>query len=68
MRQILSAETIEKVEKLANELEAINHWDTTYRRHRRPEWYQRVAFASRQKRRRDIITQMLTALRQGTKG
>jgi hypothetical protein len=68
MRQILTAETIEKVEKLACELLAINHWDTVYRRQRRPERYQRVAFVSRQKRRGEIIAQMLTALRQGKKG
>ena len=64
----VSAETIEKVEKLASELRAINHWDAEYRRHRRRECYEKVAFVSRQKRRSEVITQMLTALLRGTKG
>jgi hypothetical protein len=62
------AETIEKVEKLACELRAINHWDAEYRRHRRRDRYEKVAFVSRQTRRSEVITQMLTALLQVAKG
>ena len=59
MRQILSDQTIEKVEVLVSELRAINHWDTEYWRYRCPKWYETVAFVSRQKRRREIIRQLL---------
>jgi hypothetical protein len=59
MRQILRDETIEKVDKLVSELRAINYWDTEYWRHRCPEWYETVAFLSRQKRRSENIRQLL---------
>jgi|GEM_PF-5227947 len=59
MRQILNEETIQKLETLAGELRAISHWDTAYWRSRRPEWYEIIAFVSRQKRRGEIIVQLL---------
>jgi hypothetical protein len=68
MRQILSEETIGKVEKLVSELRAISHWDTEYWRHRCPEWYETVAFVSRQKRRSEIIRELLSASRHGSEG
>jgi hypothetical protein len=60
---ILSDETIGKVEKLACELRAISHWDSEYWRHDCPEWYETVAFVSRQKRRSEIIRQLLRVSR-----
>jgi hypothetical protein len=62
MRQILNEETIQKLESLAGELRAISHWDTAYWRRRRPEWYETIAFVSRQKRRGEIILQLLGSL------
>jgi hypothetical protein len=59
MRQIRNEETIQKLETLAGELRAISHWDTAYWRSRRPEWYETIAFVSRQKRRGEIILQLL---------
>jgi hypothetical protein len=59
MRQIPNEETIQKLETLAGELRAISHWDTAYWRSRRPEWYETIAFVSRQKRRGEIILQLL---------
>ena len=59
MRQILNEETIQNLETLAGELRAISHWDTAYWRSRRPECYETIAFVSRQKRRGEIIVQLL---------
>jgi hypothetical protein len=63
MRQIPGDETIEKVDKLVSELRAISHWDSEYWRHRCPEWYETVAYVSRQKRRSEIMRQLLRASR-----
>jgi hypothetical protein len=54
----LSDGTVEQVERLVSELRAINHWDTEYRKRHRPERYETVAFASRQKRRKQIMLQL----------
>lgn len=58
VRRIVSDGAIEQVEKLVSELRAISHWDAEYKRHRCPEWYETVAYASRQKRRSEIIRQL----------
>jgi DNA-binding GntR family transcriptional regulator len=63
MAQILSDKTIEKVEKLVSELRAITHRDTEYWRNRCPKWHETVAFVSGQKRRSEIIRQLLRVSR-----
>ena len=64
MRQmVFSAVTFEQLEKLVNELRAISHWDDEYGRRIRPEWYETVARISRQKRRSEIIRQLLRLFR-----
>lgn len=59
VRQILSDETVEELERLVSELLAIRHWDMKYRRNRFPECYETVAFAARQERRSEIIRHLL---------
>lgn len=61
MQQTLGGETIEPVERLLSELRAIERWDTEYWRKSRPEWHEKGAFVSRQKRRGEIIRQLLCA-------
>jgi hypothetical protein len=58
---ILSYGIMEQSEELASELRAISHWDREYRRNQRPDWYETVAFVSRQKRRNEIIRDLLSA-------
>jgi hypothetical protein len=65
-RIVLRGETTEQVEKLASELRAISYWDTEYRRNLCPEWYETVAFASRQKRCSEIIRDLLRAAGRGS--
>jgi hypothetical protein len=67
VRRPVIDETLEQVEKLVIELQAISHWDAEYRRNRCPEWYETVAYASRRKRRSEIMRQLLrTSRRWGT--
>lgn len=63
MRKALSDETIKPVEPLLSELRAIERWDTEYWRKPRPEWHEKGAFVSRQKRRGEIIRQLLGGTR-----
>ena len=55
-----------EVEKLASELRAIDHWDTAYWRNRRPERYETLAFVARQKRRSEIMCDLLRATGHGS--
>ena len=63
---VLRDGTIEEVEKLASELRAIDHWDTAYWRNRRPERYETLALVARQKRRSEIIRDLLRATGHGS--
>jgi len=65
VQQTLGGETIEPVERLLSELRAIERWDAEYWRKPRPEWHEKGAFVSRQKRRGEIIRQLLGASCQG---
>lgn len=65
MRRILDIGISERLERLASELRAISHWDTQYWRKRRPERYETFAFVSRQKRRSEIIRDLLSATGHG---
>jgi hypothetical protein len=65
MRHLPSDEAIGEVEKLVSELRAIRHWDTEYWRQLRPEWHETVAFVARQKRRSEIIRDLLSAAGHG---
>jgi len=58
VRRIISDGAIEQVEKLVSELRAISHWDAECQRHRCLEWYETIAYVSRQKRRSEIIRQL----------
>lgn len=58
VRSIVSNGAIEQVENLVSKLRAISYWDAEYERHRCPEWYETVAYASRRKRRSEIIRQL----------
>jgi hypothetical protein len=51
--------TSEQADSLVNELLAIEHWDAYYIRHSTPEWYETVAYISRQRRRNNIVRQLL---------
>ena len=55
--------TSEQVEVLLNELRAIDHWDAKYEIHRRPKWDDTVAYISRQRRRGEILRQLLSLAR-----
>jgi hypothetical protein len=58
VRRVISHGAIEQVEKLVSELRAISHWDAECQRRRCLEWYETVAYVSRQKRRSEIIRQL----------
>ena len=65
VQKSLGDEAIEPVEQLLSELRAIERWDTEYWRKPRPEWHDKGAFVSRQKRRREIIRHLLSDIYQG---
>jgi len=44
---------------LLNELRAIAYWDGQYERQHNPPWHEIIAYISRQKRRGEIIRQLL---------
>jgi|CZKJ01.1.fsa_nt_gi hypothetical protein len=49
----------ESVERLLNEMRAIEYWDAAYCENQCHEPYEEMAFASRQKRRAEIIGQLM---------
>ena len=55
--------TSDQVEVLLDELRAIDHWDAKYETHRRPKWGDTVAYISRQRRRGEILRQLLPLAR-----
>lgn len=59
MQQKLTGETIEKVDKLVAELRAISHWDSQYWRKPCPQRYETIAHVSRQKRRTEILDELV---------
>ncbi len=59
MQQKLTAEKTEKVDKLVAELRAICHWDSQYWQHLCPRRYERIAHVSRQKRRAEILHELV---------
>lgn len=63
MRGIVSDGTIEQLGKLVSELRAISLWDAKYQRRRCPDWYETVAYVSRQKRRAEILDQLVALSR-----
>ena len=63
MRGIVSDGTIEQLGKLVSELRAISLWDAKYQRCRCPDWYETVAYVSRQKRRAEILDQLVALSR-----
>jgi hypothetical protein len=65
VQKSLGEGTIKPVERLLSELRAIERWDTEYWRKPRPEWHEKGAFVSRQKRRCEIIRHLLRDTHQG---
>lgn len=63
MLPTVTDEALEQVEKLVGELRAISHWDAEYRRHRRPKWYETIAYISRQRRRSEILDHLVALSR-----
>ena len=63
----LSDGAFEQIEKLVSELRAITYWDIEYQQHRCHEEYEHLAFVSRQRRRSEIIRQLLRISRWGTR-
>jgi hypothetical protein len=62
MRKPIQIElTNEQREALLNELRAIDHWDAKYEIHRRPKWDDTVAYVSRQRRRGEILRQLIAS-------
>lgn len=57
--RLLRKDVIGKIEPLAAEPEAIEWWDASYWRSNRPEVYETLALAARQKRRSEILDQLL---------
>lgn len=47
------------LDALVNELRAIDYWDDRYEPDREPEWGETVAYTSRQRRRGEIIREIL---------
>jgi DNA-binding GntR family transcriptional regulator len=62
LRIVLSDGAIEQVETLVSELRAIRAWDAQYWRNQSREWYETIAFVSRQRRRDEIIRRLLQIL------
>lgn len=56
---VASKEVMGKIELLVAELEAIEWWDAVYWRSKRPEVYETLALAARQKRRSEVLDQLL---------
>jgi len=56
------------LDALVNELRAIDYWDDRYERDGQPEWGERVAYISRQRRREEIVRKILrlVAVQPGT--
>jgi hypothetical protein len=66
MPQILTDDTANKIQILVNELLAITHWDGAFWRCQSPHNYEIVAYVSRQKRRAEIIRELLRFSREPT--
>ena len=54
-----NATTTDQADVLLNELRAIDHWDAQYEQHHGRKWADTIAYISRQKRRGEIIRQLL---------
>ena len=65
VQKTLGVETIKLVGNLSSELRASERWDAEYWREPHPEWYEKGAFVTRQKRRREIIRHLLRDTYQG---
>ncbi len=61
MLPTVTDEALEQVEKLVELREC--HWDAEYRRHRRPKWYETIAYISRQRRRSEILDHLVALSR-----
>jgi DNA-binding GntR family transcriptional regulator len=49
---------LDRVERLVEELKAIEKWDTAYWRDGRTEVHEKIAFLARRERRNEIIAQL----------
>jgi hypothetical protein len=55
----LGSDALNQVDRLVAELRAVEHWDADYWRKGDPEVYEIVAFVTRQKRRTEILSQLV---------
>jgi hypothetical protein len=64
---MLQDRAYQRAQSLRAELKAIELWDNAYWRSSQREWWETVAFESRQQRRSEIVAELVT-LGQGVKG
>jgi hypothetical protein len=62
MPSVLDNDQWSRVERLVQELRAIERWDVDYRRNRYPEAYEMLAFGARRRRRAEILSQLMTLI------
>jgi hypothetical protein len=59
MRSVLDNDGWDRVERFVEELRAIEHWNSDYWRNSDPKPYEMLAFLGREKRRDEILSQLL---------
>ena len=59
-----TSNTLDRVELLAAELKAIEHWDADYWRKAQPEIYETRGYTARRERRAEILSQLRCLIRQ----
>ena len=52
-----------RVERLVEELRAIDYWDANYRRNPYPEAYEMLAFVARRRRHAEILSRLIALFR-----
>jgi hypothetical protein len=58
MLPLSDQDELDRVERLVEELKAIEKWDTAYWRNGRSEVNEKIAFLARRERRREILAQL----------
>jgi hypothetical protein len=59
MRVVPDNNVLDRVERLVTELRAIEHWDVGHWRKNCPEVHEILAFTARQRRREEILSQLV---------
>jgi hypothetical protein len=68
MTFLSSDDGLDRVERLLAELRAVERWDADYWRNSHPEVYENLAWAARQARRREILSQLRWQLDEDRRG